>query len=142
MSISSRERWCRGSGKKEDRPVYASANLGEAVSGGAEQYGHSYFKLNDEVNGRSTYSQRDTYSGFDVREGNVSSAPKAEGSTVQNIGTREHLEGVIADMAPEKLTAIVAQMHGDKGVRGQEANQYVELHVHGGSTGARISNGS
>jgi hypothetical protein len=62
----------------------------------------------------------------------VSSAPKAEGSTVQNIGTREHLEGVIADMAPEKLTAIVAQIHGDKGVRGQEANQYVELHVHGG----------
>jgi len=120
------------SGKKEDRPVYASANLGEAVSGGAEQYGYSYFELNDEVKDRSTYSQRDTYSGFDVRDTNGPSAPKAEGSTVQNIGTREHLEGVIADMAPEKLSAIIAQMHGDKGVRGQEANQYVELHIHGG----------
>ena len=63
-------------------------------------------------------SQRDTYSGFDVREdGGSGGAPKAEGSSVENIGTKEHLEGVIADMSAEKLAGIVAQLQGEKGAR-------------------------
>lgn len=114
----------RKEGSKSDRPVYAGANVGDAVSGAAEQYGYSYFELNDEVKERSTYSHRDTFSG--------SNAANAQGAAVNNIGTLAHLEGVIADMGVDKLKQLIAQVQGTSGARGLGENNYIELHVFGG----------
>ncbi|MBI2767489.1 MAG: DUF3626 domain-containing protein [Chloroflexi bacterium] len=105
----------RTGGNAKDRPVYASTNVGGAVPGGADQYGKSYFELKDEVKERSTFSQKDTFSD----------------TGITNIGSSDHLQGVVADMPPEKIAGILKMLSKEKGARGLGQNEYIEAHIHG-----------
>jgi hypothetical protein len=104
------------SGRKLDRPGYAAANVGEAVSGAAEQYGSSYLVLKEQVKERSTYSHKDTF---------------AASEAIENIGTLAHLEGVVADMNVEKIKTLLSFISGEKDPRGLGENEYIEVHIHG-----------
>ncbi len=98
----------------QDRPVYAGANMGEAVPGAAEQYGGSYMVLKESAKARATYAQKDTFS-----------------KGIENIGTYEHMEGIIADMDVEKIQKILDMATGKKGARAMDSNEQVEVHIHG-----------